>query len=58
MVPPPTTQARETTMPDASSDGGATQFATPQYAFGGGVSTVLQSARASTPPATLEEVKK
>ena len=41
----PTTQARETTMPDASPDGGATPVAIPPYTFGGGVETVLQSAR-------------
>ncbi len=44
-------------MPDASSDGGATQVATPQHAFGGGVATVLQSARVTMPPATLEEAR-
>jgi glutamine synthetase len=44
-------------MPDASPDGGATQVAIPPYTFGGGVETVLQSARASMPPATLEEAR-
>src|SRR4051812_48531238 len=53
----PRTQARETTMPDASPDGGATPVAIPPYTFGGGVETVLQSARSTVPPATLEEAR-
>jgi hypothetical protein len=43
-------------MPDASRDGGATQ-ANPGYTFGGGVATVLESARSKRPPATLEEAR-
>ena len=42
-------------MPDASPDGGATPVAIPPYTFGGTVETVLQSARSTVPPATLEE---
>ena len=57
IVPPTHDPARETTMPDASRDGGATQVAAPQFTFGGGVSTVLESARATPPPATLEEAR-